>query len=96
VTIIVLGEPHDVLPLVEQLAADYGGVKEMRMNSFEVLAECEDGSRIIACLPAASRGHKADEVWVPSAMDHELLNNIVIPIVMGRSNNIHYFSEKGF
>lgn len=95
-TIIVIGEPHAVLPLVEQLASDHGGVKEMQMSSFILRANCEDGSRIETHLPEASRGCKADEVWAPASIDHEFLKNIVIPMLMGHSDNLHYFSEKGF
>lgn len=94
--IIVVGERHAVLPLVEQLAADHGGVKEMRMSSFTIRALCEDGSVIDSVAPRACRGHRADEVWVSSAIDKEVLDYIIIPMLMGHTDNLHYFSEKGF
>lgn len=94
--IIFVGKPHATLPLVEQLAADHGGLKELRMSSFTLRARCEDGSVIDAVTQKGCRGHKADEVWVSSAIDKEVLTDIITPMLMGHFDNLHYFSEKGF
>jgi len=94
--IIVVGKPQAVLPLVEQLAADHGGLKELLMSSFTLRARCEDGSVIDTVAQEGCRGHKADEVWVSSAIDKEVLTDIITPMLMGHFDNLHYFSEKGF
>lgn len=94
--ICVVANPYEALPFVETLAQDYGGTKTIHASIGQMYAECEDGTIIVARQFQTLRGYKADEVWLPLELEHDVLEMFIVPVVSGRRDNIHYFAEKGF
>lgn len=82
-----------VMAVCENIGIQHGGTLTIDLRCGKIRMTFLDGSKLETFPLALMRDKKCDEVWLEQTASEDDYNTLILPAVVGKTENIHSFME---